>query len=131
MCLQGASRVAAALAQIPMDALQTYVVWVPMLPPDTAEAAEAAAAGFPGASHYWDAGRVLAVQLGRTLGITSLESIGAPGDHGLAWDVYLAYGRGNTNLHEPDFWMHQLAVKHVPRLDPDEFRRQVEPLLPP
>jgi hypothetical protein len=101
-----------------------------MLPPDTAEAAEDAAAGLPGALHYWDAGRVLAGQLGGTLGITSLESIGAPGEHGLAWDVYLAYGP-RTGLGEPDFWMHQLAVTHVPRLDPHEFRRQIERLLPP
>jgi len=100
-----------------------------MLPADTAEAAGAASLGFPGASHYWDGGRRLALEMGRALGITAAQSLGAPGGHGLAWDVYLAYGRGPAALDKPDFWMHQLAVAHAPRLDPYEFRRRVERLV--
>lgn len=130
MCLQGAARVAAALEGLPPDLLHTVIAWVPMLPPDTVETATNAAISFPEATHLWDADRTLSSELGRALGITSSESIGAPGGHGLAWDVYLAYGRGKTMAEPPDFWMHQLAVTHAPRLDPDEFRRRVEHLLP-
>ncbi len=130
MCLQGAARVAAALqGSPPPETLRTFIVWVPMLPPDSAEAAENAARGFPNAAHFWDGYRALASQLGQTLGITSADSIGALGGHGFAWDVYLAYRRGKTWGEPPDFWMHQLAVTHAPRLDPDEFRRQVQRLL--
>ena len=129
MCLQGAASVAAALEGFPPDVLRTFIVWVPMLPPDSAEAAQNVAQRFRNAAHFWDRERALASELGRTLGITSAQSIGAPGSHGLAWDVYLAYGNGRAWGDPPDFWMHQLAVTHAPRLDPDEFRRRIERLL--
>lgn len=129
MCLQGTSRVEAAVGDLTPSAL--FCAWVPMLPPDTGAAAEAAARAFPAAKHYWDGDRRLAMEMGRTLGITAKESLGVDGGPGLAWDVYLAYGRGHSALGEPDFWMHQLAVRHAPRLDPDEFRRRVERLLAP
>ena len=129
MCLQGAASVAAALHGFPPDVVRTLIVWVPMLPPDSAEAAENAARRFRNAAHFWDGERALASRLGRALGITSAESIGAPGGHGFAWDVYLAYGRGKALAELPNFWMHQLAVTHAPRLDPHEFRRRVRRLL--
>ena len=131
MCLQGASRVVAALGGLPADTLHTFIVWVPMLPPDSEDAARKAARALPGAAHFWDADRRRAVEMGRSLGITAKESLGADGGLGVAWDIYLAYGRGKNLGDEPDFWMHQLAVKHAPRLDPDEFGRQVERLLTP
>ena len=43
-----------------------------------------------------------------------------------AWDVYLAYGRGATEIERPDFWMHQLAVEHAPRLDAGVWLRRVQ-----
>ena len=129
MCLQGAASVAAALQDFRPDVLGTFIAWVPMLPPDSAEAAEAAARNFPDAAHFWDADRTLSIEMGRTLGITSAESIGAPGGHGFAWDVYLAYGNGRAWGDPPDFWMHQLAVTHAARLDPDGPRRRIERLL--
>lgn len=127
MCLQGASRVAAATEDF--AGLRTLIVWVPMLPPDTLKAAEAAAQAFPEAAQFWDGDRRLAADMGRRLGITSRGSVGAPDGDGLAWDVYLAYGRGKDLGDQPDFWMHQLALDHAPRLDPAEFRRRVERLL--
>jgi len=129
MCRQGAARVAAALDGLAPGALRTLIVWVPMLPPDTLEAAEGAAADFPYAVHFWDGNRTLASELGHTLGVTSAQSIGAPGGDGLAWDVYLAYGSGRAWGDPPDFWMHQLAVAHAPRLDPAQFRWRLERLL--
>jgi hypothetical protein len=129
MCLQGASRVAAVTEHL--DGLRTLIVWVPMLLPDNEAAAEPVARTLPGAEHFWDGDRRLAEEMGRALGVTAKESLGVDGGLGLAWDVYLAYGRGKNLGDEPDFWMHQLAVKHAPRLDPDAFRRQVERLLTP
>ena len=129
MCLQGASRVAAALADLPRSALRTFIAWVPMLPPDTAAAARAAAQAFSHAEHYWDRERRLAAAMGRALAITARESTGVEGEFGWAWDVYLAYGPADEHLLQPRFWMHQLALTHAPRLDPAEFRRQVEQLL--
>ena len=43
--------------------------------------------------------------------------------HRFAWDIYLAYPRGNADINAPDFWMHQLAIDHAPRFDAAEWRR--------
>ena len=106
-------------------------MWVPVLPPDDLAAAEAAAGAItdPRAAHYWDGERSLAHRLAEALSISAKESIGVEGGAGVAWDVYPAYGRGNADLMRPDFWMHQLAVTHAPRLDAEVFRQRVEELL--
>ncbi len=119
----------AALAGLPEGRLRTFIAWVPMLPPDGLEAAEAAALSFPKAEQFWDGERLLASEMGRALGITAKESTGIEGEHGLAWDVYLAYGPSDEDLYRPRSWMHQLAARHAPRLVAEEFRRAVEGLL--
>ncbi len=83
----------------------------------------------PSATHYWDGERHIARHMGRALGIAPGESV-PDADIGLAWDVYLAYGRGAKLLEQPDFWMHQLDVKHAPRFDGAQWGRQVIALLP-
>jgi len=102
-----------------------------MLPADTEAAAELVAGPIddPRATHFWDAGRGLARVLGRALGISASESIPMARGAGAAWDVYLAYGRGDADIRAPRFWMHQLAVSHAPRLDAEEWRRGIEGLL--
>ena len=132
MCLSGASGAGAdLLAAVPHPDLRLSYVWVPMLPPDNIDAAEVAAEGLTEsrASHYWDGERQLANRLGESLGITTQQSLAAEGGAGLAWDVYLAYERGASDLFRPSFWMHQLGVTHAPRLDTAAFRQQVERLL--
>jgi hypothetical protein len=71
----------------------------------------------------------LAQRLGESLGISAQESLAAGSGSGLAWDVYLAYERGASDLFKPTFWMHQLGVTHAPRLDTAAFRQRVEGLL--
>ena len=131
MCLAGASGAGAELlAAMPDAELYAYYLWVPMLPSDNEQAALAASQRFaePRATHCWDAERRLARRMGRALGIGPDESM-ADGKIGLAWDVYLAYGKGAKEIEKPDFWMHQLGVKHAPRLDAGEWRRRVEQLV--
>jgi hypothetical protein len=132
MCLAGASRAGAELlTAVPHPDLRVQFVWAPVLPPDSVGAATAAAARLsePRARHYWDSERRLAAHLGEALAISAKESLGVEGGPGLAWDVYLAYERGNNDLTGPWFWMHQLGVKHAPRLDAAAFGRRVEELL--
>ena len=132
MCLSGASGAGAdLLAAVPHPDLRLSYVWVPMLPPDNIAAAEVAAERLtePRATHYWDGERQLAIRLGESLGITAQQSLAAEGGPGLAWDVYLAYERGASDLFRPSFWMHQLGVTHAPRLDTAAFRQRVEGLL--
>ena len=132
VCVAGATIAGAdLLAAVPRPDLRLYFAWIPVLPTDSLTEATAVAATIPDprATHYWDADRALGQRMGEALGITARESIGVEGGHGLAWDVYLAYARGNADLTRPDFWMHQLAVTHAPRLDAELFRERVEELL--
>jgi hypothetical protein len=128
MCLAGASGAGAEpLAAMPDAGLRAHFIWVPMLPTDTDAAAITASQRFaePRATHYWDAERHLARHLATALGIDTRRG-SAPGDDPtFAWDIYLAYRRGNTDLEVPDFWMHQLAVDHAPRFDAREWRRRI------
>jgi hypothetical protein len=82
--------------------LHGLVIWVPMLPDDTAEAAEAEAAAFsdPRIEHFWDAERALANAFA---GVLDLR---CP-----AWDVYLVYRPGvrwGDTPAPPTSWMLQL-----------------------
>jgi hypothetical protein len=105
--------------------LRAFFAWVPMLPADTEAAAKAAGERFAEAraSHYWDAHRHLSREMGSVLGV------GAAAVDGLAWDVYLAYPRGEADIRRPEFWMHQLDLAHAPRLNPSAFRQRVSALL--
>jgi hypothetical protein len=107
-----------------------YFAWTPMLPADTEAAAKLVARPIddPRAAHYWDPQRYLPQELGRALGISASESIPMARGAGAAWDVYLAYDRGDGDIRAPRFWMHQLGVKHAPRLDAEEWRRGIEGL---
>ncbi len=140
MCLAGASGAGAELLKaFPHPDLRVRYVWVPVLPPDDAQAAAAAEERFAEprpdgrpsgrAVHYWDGERRLAQHLGKALRISAQESVPVEGGSGLAWDVYLAYERGEADLFSPKLWMHQLGVTHAPRLDAAAFRVQVQDLL--
>jgi hypothetical protein len=128
MCLEGASRAGAdLLAATPNTDLLAYYVWVPMLPSDNESAARATAQRFaePRATHHWDGERHLSRRLAQALSINTRPSAAPP----FAWDIYLAYQRGNADINAPAFWMHQLAVEHAPRLEASEWRRRISEMI--
>jgi len=132
MCLEGASRAGAdLLAALPNAELRAYFVWVPMLPSDNEAAADAAAQRFaaPRATHYWDSERHLSHRLAEALSIDTRRSAAPGDDPPFAWDIYLAYQRNNADITAPDFWMHQLAVDHAPRLDALEWQRRISEMI--
>ena len=137
MCLAGAFGAGAELlAAVSTADLRAYYVWVPMLPSDDRNAALAAARRFraehfaaPRAGHYWDRDRHLSRRVATALGVDTRPSAAADDDPEFAWDVYLAFRRGEAKLWQPDFWMHQLAVEHAPRLELRGWRTQVEQLV--
>ncbi|HEV8574551.1 MAG TPA: hypothetical protein VGR43_07565 [Dehalococcoidia bacterium] len=132
MCLAGASRAGAGLLAAITDAdLRAYYVWVSMLPSDDKAAALAAARRFaePRATHYWDGDRYLARHLAKAIRIDSRDPAALGDVPEFAWDVYLAYQRGNGDIERPDFWMHQLAVDHAPRFDTGEWQRRMSEML--
>jgi hypothetical protein len=128
MCLEGASGAGAELlAAMPDSDVRAYYVWVPMLPSDNATAAGRVSRRLaePRAKHYWDGDRLLSRRIAVELGIDSRRSAGGGDEPPFAWDVYLAYRRGNRDNARPDFWMHQLAVDHAPHFNAAEWRRRI------
>ena len=108
--------------------LRALVVWVPILPDDDADAAARAAArcAEPRVSHYWDPDRALGEALGKALALPPREGR----ETGVAWDVYLLFGRGARWGAAPAFWMHQLDVPSTlaPRLNVPLLRAKLEEL---
>ncbi len=103
--------------------LRAYVVWVPMIDGDSAEAARLEASLYPDKrlSHYWDGDKQLASELGPRLGLAAGKQ---------AWDVYLVYDRRARWTSAPSVWMHQLdGVTLAPWLDAVKLRDKVEELL--
>jgi hypothetical protein len=116
---------------MPDAELRAFFVWVPMKPSDSEAAAQSASERFSEtrAMPYWDRGRHFSRRMARELRIDSRRSIAPDDEPAFAWDVYLTYGRGNTGIEQPDFWMHQLAVEHAPRFEADKWRRRVQALI--
>ena len=116
------------LEQQDEPSLRMYVAWVPILPDDSEEAAQASAArvGDGRASHFWDAGKALPPLFAGVLGL--------PEDWP-AWDVYMAYPAGATWDDEPPapaFWHHQLGDLDIaPKLDGAVFKQQLRGLMRP
>jgi hypothetical protein len=117
--------------KIGAPALRAYVVWVPVLPDDDAVAAARAAARFAGdrVTQYWDGARSLGWMLGQALGLPPRGR----GTWGVAWDVYLVYGRGASwdDVKKPALWMQQLddvPAEKAPKLDAAALRKAVESL---
>ncbi len=81
-------------------------MWLPMMPGDSREAAEAEAHDFVDrrVDHVWDPNRELADLFSRPLRLSAT-----------AWDAYLLYAPGVTweaeEPPEPGFWMHQLPAQ--------------------
>ena len=131
ICEKGQRVVQSVFTKHANDArLRGFVVWLPMLPSDSKDAAGAQAASFVDGRlvQHWDADRASGNLLAKTLGLK-----------GAAWDVYLLYAPGVKWSGEqpptPTFWMHQLREESGadPRacLNPAVFEGKVAELLRP
>jgi hypothetical protein len=116
----------AVLDTIDDPSLRAYVVWVPILPEDSEEAARDSSALVtdPRAAHFWDATRALPPLLAPVLSLPE----GWP-----AWDVYLAYPPAalwDERPPTPAFWHHQLGDEpNAPVLDGGAFVGRVRAML--
>jgi hypothetical protein len=86
--------------------LKGFIGWLPMLGTDDAVAASRQAAQFrdPRITEAWDGDRKAGLLFAHRLGL-----------EGIAWDVYLVYGRGvrwenDEQPPMPGIWMHQLRA---------------------
>lgn len=126
-------------AEIKSPSVKGFVVWLPMIPSDSRDAAirlRDESCGFSGtenakqrqrsaSSLFWNGDRSIGKSFRETL------SIGCT-----AWDVYLVYKRGShwrgAQPPKPDFWMHQLshpsAAALAPRLNKAVLIKQIRAL---
>lgn len=107
ICQKGQRVVQSVFSKYPNDArLLGFVVWLPMLPSDSKEAAGAQAASFVDQRlvQQWDGDRSSGNLMAKTLALK-----------GSAWDVYLLYAPGvkwtGDEPPAPTFWMHQLRAE--------------------
>jgi hypothetical protein len=121
-CLFGARVVRDIFQKWETPRLRGHMVWIPMLPADDMDAANAQEALFQDERvyQYWDGERVLGRQVSQTLKLAAF----------VAWDIYLLYSPGATwkgeRIPAPDFWMHQLNERPDLLLDPDRLMAEVQ-----
>jgi hypothetical protein len=111
------------LSRIASKNLTGFVVWVPQLAGTDADAIQATnLINDPRMHHYWD-----------PTDVTGLEFAKVLQTPGPAWDVYLVYApwiRWTGELPPtPTYWMQQLGMANVPRLDGSVLAEHVRALL--
>jgi hypothetical protein len=103
VCQYGQGVVRGLFEEFKNDRLRGVVIWIPILPKDSQQAAEAEACDFTDSriSHLWDVNRRLAGAFAGTLGLQTP-----------AWDVYLLFDAGaewiGNDPPQPAYWMAQL-----------------------
>ncbi len=107
---------------------KALIAFQPMLDEDNRASAQSQTRSITDARAFqiWDESQAIGEVVTRTLGLTKP-----------AWDVYLLYPPGrrwdDTDIPEPDFWMHQLNAEYgigdAPRLEPAALSRQISGLL--
>lgn len=116
LCLAGVEIVLNGLEANPARDLAVFVVWLPVLDEDSADAAvEVANAISPrvAMAQFWDADRDVSTAVHAVLDLTARR-------RRIAWDLYLFYRAGvewQRAVPSPDIWLHQLDIADQPSLD--------------
>jgi len=112
------------LSKLDSDDLTVHVIWTPVVPGDSYDAAVQAQAivDDPRARHYWDADR--------SLGIAFKDFVTLPeGNDSLAWDIYFVYEPGTRwdgGPPVPADWWHQLAFNDRFLADGEGLRESLQ-----
>lgn len=133
VCVSGAASAAQAVLSLPQRSdFRLYVLWLPVLENDSWQAAEAAHRRLPTddrMARFWDRDLIVSQSYHRVLQLAQRQR-----RHRVAWDLFLLYGAGRVWMDVPpvpDFWMHQLFLDDVPKLDASSLKHQLEQLTHP
>jgi hypothetical protein len=128
VCVSGAMPATHAVLLLPHTKdFRLYILWLPVLETDTPQAAEQVQARLPADNrlgHFWDHDLMLSRAYHWVLQLEQRSR-----RHRVAWDIFLLYGAGtvwNEAPPVPEFWMHQLFLEDVPKLDVTVLRHQLE-----
>jgi hypothetical protein len=128
VCVSGAMSAAHAVLSLPCAReFRLYILWLPVLETDTPQAAAQVQGRLPADArlqHFWDHDLWLSQAFHQVLQLGQRSR-----RHRVAWDIFLLYGAGsvwNGAPPVPEFWMHQLFLDDVPKLDVAILKGQLE-----
>ena len=131
VCVSGALSAAQAVLSLPRtSAFRLYILWLPVLANDTLQATAAVRARLPADNrvmHFWDRDLIVSRAYHGVLQLGQRQR-----RHRVAWDLFLLYGAGIVWTDAPPvpgFWMHQLFLDDVPKLDVAALKRHLEQLI--
>lgn len=131
VCVSGAASAAQAVLSLPTTSdFRLYLLWLPVLENDTWQTAEAAHNRLPRddrMARFWDRDLIVSQSYHRVLQLAQHQR-----RHRVAWDLFLLYEAGRIWTNGPpvpDFWMHQLFLDDVPKLDAAILKRQLEHMI--
>jgi hypothetical protein len=131
VCVSGALSAAQSVLSLPPAYdFRLYLLWLPVLAQDTIEAAEGMRTRLPAdprAWHFWDHDLIISQAYHQVLQFARRQR-----RHRVAWDLFLLYRAGalwGDVPSVPDFWMHQLFLDDIPKLEVDILRGELQKLL--
>jgi hypothetical protein len=131
VCVSGAlSATQSVLSLPPPYDFRLYLLWLPVLVQDTIEAAEVMRARLPTdprTRHFWDHDLIVSQAYYQVLQFARRQH-----RHRVAWDLFLLYQAGaiwGDVPPVPDFWMHQLFLDDIPKLEVDILRGELRKML--
>ncbi len=128
VCLSGARSAAEAVLSLSATCdFRLYMLWLPVLENDSLQAAEGVRSSLPRDArlvHFWDYDLIGSKAYHQVLQLGRRQR-----RHRVAWDLFLLY-RAGTRWGDvppvPSFWMHQLFLDDVAKLEADTLRRELE-----
>lgn len=131
VCVSGAQSAAQAVLSLASgDDFRLYILWLPVLENDSCQAAEGVRSALPTDSrmvHFWDRDLIVSRAYHQVLQLGQRQR-----RHRVAWDIFLLYRAGTVWRERPPvptFWMHQLFLDDVPKLEVDTLKCQLEQMI--
>jgi hypothetical protein len=131
VCVSGARAAAQAVLSLPAACdFRLYIVWLPVLANDSLQAAEGARLSLSQdarLAHFWDHDLIISRTYHQVLQLGQRQR-----RHRVAWDIFLLYRAGplwGDVPPVPSFWMHQLFLEDVPKLEPDSLRHELDQMI--
>ena len=131
ICISGAQSATQAVLSLPDECeFRLYRVWLPVLETDSLQAAEDVRLS---GSHetrlvdFWDADRIISRAYHQVLELGSRVR-----RHRVAWDIFLLYRAGlqwADGPPVPSFWMHQLFLDDVPKLEVETLKHELQQMI--
>ena len=131
ICVAGAQSAAQAVLSLPVEYdFRLYRVWLPVLETDSLQAAEEVRSAWSHETRlvdFWDADLIISMAYHQVLELGYRVR-----RHRVAWDIFLLYRAGLRWADRPpmpSFWMHQLFLDEVPKLEAETLRHELQQMI--